>query len=335
MFSASTPECSHCHSLKSPLWRRGEKGEVLCNACGLYWRNHGSKRPLNLKRPATPPRDPNRPDHTSIKMKFIQTDWTDHMKRSRIDMIEKPPTPNDLAIQTEMHRYHGFHISPSMPKFQPSSALDVSFCRFPLPKDLARMKDICDSISVVDLSPITKESSQLSSDTCTSPSYDLTDSIVPSPNMELVSSLVSSPTWMTLSSSFEIHSNLRSKKAPIYYFGKPYYIDDIILVKGRAGDHYFGRINQLFVNEYGQKFFSMTWMIPKKESLPKLDDIKSLQFCDFEEASVHQGIESMDCILGIVLPKSSIMSSQYTESISNSALTGDLDTVTPTQLLCI
>lgn len=44
--------CTHCGSTKSPLWRRGVHGEILCNACGLYWKHHGTYRPLDLKSPA-------------------------------------------------------------------------------------------------------------------------------------------------------------------------------------------------------------------------------------------------------------------------------------------
>lgn len=43
------PICTHCNSTKSPLWRRGVHAEILCNACGLYWKHHGCYRPLTLK----------------------------------------------------------------------------------------------------------------------------------------------------------------------------------------------------------------------------------------------------------------------------------------------
>lgn len=49
MRASTPPVCSHCQSTKSPLWRRGAQQEVLCNACGLYWKHHGSYRPLALK----------------------------------------------------------------------------------------------------------------------------------------------------------------------------------------------------------------------------------------------------------------------------------------------
>lgn len=49
MRSQIPPVCAHCQSTKSPLWRRGANLEVLCNACGLYWKHHSAYRPLALK----------------------------------------------------------------------------------------------------------------------------------------------------------------------------------------------------------------------------------------------------------------------------------------------
>lgn len=49
MRSQVPPICAHCQSTKSPLWRRGANMEVLCNACGLYWKHHNTYRPLALK----------------------------------------------------------------------------------------------------------------------------------------------------------------------------------------------------------------------------------------------------------------------------------------------
>ncbi|KUJ07477.1 uncharacterized protein LY89DRAFT_725639 [Mollisia scopiformis] len=41
--------CTNCLTQTTPLWRRDIEGAPLCNACGLYCRLHGMRRPLSLK----------------------------------------------------------------------------------------------------------------------------------------------------------------------------------------------------------------------------------------------------------------------------------------------
>lgn len=45
----STPTCKNCKTQTTPLWRRDETGQVLCNACGLFLKLHGRPRPISLK----------------------------------------------------------------------------------------------------------------------------------------------------------------------------------------------------------------------------------------------------------------------------------------------
>lgn len=41
-------KCTNCGAVDSPLWRRlGAEGKVVCNACGLYFRNHGTMRDIS------------------------------------------------------------------------------------------------------------------------------------------------------------------------------------------------------------------------------------------------------------------------------------------------
>lgn len=41
--------CTNCSTNKTPLWRRDYDGNVLCNACGLFLKLHGTARPIKLK----------------------------------------------------------------------------------------------------------------------------------------------------------------------------------------------------------------------------------------------------------------------------------------------
>lgn len=43
--SLKMKECFNCLTTSTPLWRRSKNGYNLCNACGLYYRNHGEHRP--------------------------------------------------------------------------------------------------------------------------------------------------------------------------------------------------------------------------------------------------------------------------------------------------
>ncbi|TFK96201.1 hypothetical protein BDV98DRAFT_576566 [Pterulicium gracile] len=41
--------CSHCNTTTTSVWRRGGDGQMLCNACGVYYRLRGRARPLELR----------------------------------------------------------------------------------------------------------------------------------------------------------------------------------------------------------------------------------------------------------------------------------------------
>ncbi|CUM62668.1 uncharacterized protein PRCAT00000222001 [Priceomyces carsonii] len=45
----TSPVCRNCKTQTTPLWRRDETGQVLCNACGLFLKLHGRPRPISLK----------------------------------------------------------------------------------------------------------------------------------------------------------------------------------------------------------------------------------------------------------------------------------------------
>ncbi|KIY53563.1 hypothetical protein FISHEDRAFT_63320 [Fistulina hepatica ATCC 64428] len=42
-------QCYNCHTTATPLWRKDDEGKTVCNACGLYYKLHGSSRPISMK----------------------------------------------------------------------------------------------------------------------------------------------------------------------------------------------------------------------------------------------------------------------------------------------
>lgn len=53
--------CYNCNTTITPLWRRDDAGNTICNACGLYYRLHGSHRPIRMKRSTIKRRKRNMP----------------------------------------------------------------------------------------------------------------------------------------------------------------------------------------------------------------------------------------------------------------------------------
>ncbi|KAF7721749.1 putative electron transfer flavoprotein subunit [Apophysomyces ossiformis] len=42
--------CANCRTSTTPLWRRDEANNTICNACGLYYKLHNVHRPVSMKR---------------------------------------------------------------------------------------------------------------------------------------------------------------------------------------------------------------------------------------------------------------------------------------------
>uniref|UniRef100_A0A1I7T2U8 GATA-type domain-containing protein n=1 Tax=Caenorhabditis tropicalis TaxID=1561998 RepID=A0A1I7T2U8_9PELO len=42
--------CENCLSDQTTVWRRDGEGKRVCNACGLYYKNHKKNRPVSLNR---------------------------------------------------------------------------------------------------------------------------------------------------------------------------------------------------------------------------------------------------------------------------------------------
>ncbi|CAP32332.2 Protein CBR-EGL-18 [Caenorhabditis briggsae] len=42
--------CSNCHTDKTTAWRRDSEGKLVCNPCGLYYRLHKVRRPIEMRK---------------------------------------------------------------------------------------------------------------------------------------------------------------------------------------------------------------------------------------------------------------------------------------------
>uniref|UniRef100_A0A914Y4P6 GATA-type domain-containing protein n=1 Tax=Panagrolaimus superbus TaxID=310955 RepID=A0A914Y4P6_9BILA len=43
-------KCTNCFATKTSAWRRNPDGQLICNACGLYYRMHQTNRPIYLRK---------------------------------------------------------------------------------------------------------------------------------------------------------------------------------------------------------------------------------------------------------------------------------------------
>ncbi|OAD76946.1 GATA-type zinc finger transcription factor, partial [Phycomyces blakesleeanus NRRL 1555(-)] len=43
-------QCTNCQQTQTPLWRKNDRGEPLCNACGLYAKLHQKDRPVEMRK---------------------------------------------------------------------------------------------------------------------------------------------------------------------------------------------------------------------------------------------------------------------------------------------
>ncbi|EIM79957.1 glucocorticoid receptor-like protein, partial [Stereum hirsutum FP-91666 SS1] len=59
-------KCYNCNTTATPLWRKDDEGKTVCNACGLYFKLHGSSRPISMKSDVIRKRSRHEAHHASI-----------------------------------------------------------------------------------------------------------------------------------------------------------------------------------------------------------------------------------------------------------------------------
>ncbi|KAI8370805.1 hypothetical protein EDC96DRAFT_93586 [Choanephora cucurbitarum] len=83
-------ECANCHQTQTPLWRKNERGEPVCNACGLYAKLHHRDRPAEMRK-------------TTIQRR--RRDWNTEEQNG---LDEEDARFVSLLIQMDRPQMHGF-----------------------------------------------------------------------------------------------------------------------------------------------------------------------------------------------------------------------------------
>jgi len=102
--------CTVCQTRTSPLWRRGDKGEVLCNACGLYHKHHKKPRPISLANSSA--RSSRRSNHQNNENK----NQNQRYQNIYPNVMSRPNFPFPTAIAPALTKVNatGSNMSPTL-----------------------------------------------------------------------------------------------------------------------------------------------------------------------------------------------------------------------------
>lgn len=91
--ASSHTVCVNCKTTNTPLWRRDELGNPLCNACQLFRKLHGSDRPVSLHNSVVKKRNRTR------NKEVVKKSTSRSQRRNSITAPERTPedtTPEDM-----------------------------------------------------------------------------------------------------------------------------------------------------------------------------------------------------------------------------------------------
>lgn len=117
-------QCTNCQTRTTPLWRKSSAGDLLCNACGLFYKLHGVLRPLSstTNADATPTHKP--VAAAALKDRAIlnkNVNLFNHMKDDVVDnqlrrhLTEKVQAYDHQPISPDIVPHHHYPPQPNVP----------------------------------------------------------------------------------------------------------------------------------------------------------------------------------------------------------------------------
>ncbi|GAA5808159.1 hypothetical protein MFLAVUS_001543 [Mucor flavus] len=106
----SGQECANCHQTQTPLWRKNERGEPVCNACGLYAKLHHRDRPAEMRK-------------TTIQRR--RRDWNSEEEEEDEDMEEQSELMEQVCSPEST-----VTNEPCTPALSPLAGLETEDTRF-------------------------------------------------------------------------------------------------------------------------------------------------------------------------------------------------------------
>ncbi|KAI9473787.1 MAG: hypothetical protein EXX96DRAFT_448311, partial [Benjaminiella poitrasii] len=92
-------ECANCQATTTPLWRRDAlTGEIICNACGFYYKLHHEHRPAAMMRTVIKRRKKRCGHHSSDKSPDKGSRVTDATTSGQVDHNETTSSNQYLSL---------------------------------------------------------------------------------------------------------------------------------------------------------------------------------------------------------------------------------------------
>ncbi|KAH3680388.1 hypothetical protein WICMUC_000319 [Wickerhamomyces mucosus] len=107
-----TIACHNCGTTVTPLWRRGESGDTICNACGLYYKLHGKYKPNKLKKEVIKRRKRNNYDSTSTGNNPSSTKIKADRSHPNLDYIKQNTSPKETRNGISLPPIKALNYSP-------------------------------------------------------------------------------------------------------------------------------------------------------------------------------------------------------------------------------